>query len=113
MEEVNFSASQPAPMEGVNDPVISATIVEDDNPGLLQAPPRKPKTTTRSFVEVPLPSAMNFTQRPESIHRAPVQPEISDKHKSLNAKLLRLKKKNKWESAEQRYSRLKQEKKKM
>ena len=97
-----------APIEKEND----AVIVEDDEEGVLHGPATKQKTTTRSFVEIPLPSTMNFVRRPESIRRAPEQSEISEKHKSLNAKLLRLKKKNKWESAQQRHSRMKQDKEK-
>ena len=38
---------------------------------------------------------MNFVRRPES-KRAPPPPEISEKYKSLDAKLLRMKKKNRW-----------------
>ena len=53
---------------------------------------------------------MNFVRRPES-KRAPPLPEIGEKYKSLDAKLLRMKKKNKWESTQKRYSRMKQDKK--
>ena len=63
----------------------------------------KQKSTMKPYVEVPEPLDMNFVQRPES-KRAPRQPEVSEKHKSLDVKLLRLTKKNRWESAQERYS---------
>ena len=85
-------------MERENDPVIQAVLVEDDDPKVFQKPAKKPKTSTKSHVEVPEPSDMNFVRRPKS-KRAPLPPKISEKYKSLDAKLLRMKKKNRWESA--------------
>ena len=97
-------------MERENDPVVQVIIVEDDDPEVFQKPAKKPKTSTKPYVKVPEPSDMNFVRRPES-KRAPPPPEISEKYKSLDAKLLRMKKKNRWESAQERYSRMKQDKK--
>ena len=97
-------------MERENNPVVQAVLVEDDDPEVFQEPTKKPKTFTKPYVEVPKPSDMNFVRRPES-KRAPPPPEISEKYKSLDAKLLRMKKKNRWESAQERYSRMKQDKK--
>ena len=97
-------------MERENDPVVQAVLVEDDNLEVFQEPAKKPKTSIKPYVEVPEPSDMNFVRRLESI-RAPPPPEISEKYKSLDAKLLRLKKKNRWDSTQERYSRMKQDKK--
>ena len=97
-------------MERENDPVVQAVLVEDDDPEVFQEPAKKPKTSTKPYVEVPEPSDMNFVRRPES-KRAPPPLEINEKYKSLDAKLLRMKKKNRWESAQERYSRMKQDKK--
>ena len=97
-------------MERDNDPVVQAVLVEDDNPDVFQEPAKKPKTSTKPYVEVREPSDMNFVKRPES-KRAPLPPEMSEKYKSLDAKLLRMKKKNRWELAQERYSRMKQDKK--
>ena len=77
-------------MERENNPVVQAVLVEDDDPKVFQEPAKKPKTSTKPYVEVPEPSDMK---------RAPPPPEISEKYKSLDAKLLRMKKKNRWESA--------------
>ena len=52
----------------------------------------KQKTTMKPYVEVPEPLDMNFVRRPKS-KRAPRQPEVSKKHKSLDAKFLQLRKK--------------------
>ena len=97
-------------MERENDPVVQVVLVEDDNPEVFQEPAKKPKTSTKPYVEVLEPSDMNFVRRPES-KRASPPPEISEKYKSLDAKLLRMKKKNRWELAQERYSRMKQDKK--
>ena len=97
-------------MERENNLVVQAVLVEDDDPEVFQEPAKKPKTSTKPYVEVPEPLDMNFVQRPE-FKRAPPPPEISEKYKSLDAKLLRMKKKNRWESAQERYSRMKQDKK--
>ena len=97
-------------MDRENDPVVQAVLVEDDDPEVFQKPAKKLKTSTKPYVEVPEPSGMNFVRRPES-KRAPPPSEISEKYKSLAAKLLRMKKKNRWESAQERYSRMKQDKK--
>ena len=90
-------------METENDPVVRAALVEDDDPKIFQEPTMKQKSTMKPYVEVPEPLDMNFVQRLES-KRALRQPEVSEKHKSLDAKLLRLKKKNRWESAQECYS---------
>ena len=58
----------------------------------FREPAKKPKTSTKPYVEVPEPSDMNFVRRPES-KKAPPPPEISKKYKSLDVKLLRMKKK--------------------
>ena len=71
--------------------MVHAVLVEDDDPKVFQEPAKKPKTSIKSYVEVPEPSDMNFVRRPKS-KRAPPPPEISEKNKSLDAKLLRLKK---------------------
>ena len=97
-------------MERENDRVVRAVLVEDDDSEVFQEPAKKLKTSTKPYVEVPEPSDMNFVRRPES-KRAPPPPEISEKYKSLDVKLLRMKKKNRWESAQERYSRMKQDKK--
>ena len=97
-------------MEGEDNPVVQVVLVEDNDPEVFQEPEKKPKTSTKPYVEVPEPSDMNFVRRLES-KRAPLPPEISEKYKSLDAKLLRMKKKNRWESAQERYSRMKQDKK--
>ena len=97
-------------MESENDPVVQVVLVEDDNPKVFQEPVKKLKTSIKPYVEVPEPSDMNFVWCGES-KRAPTPPEISKKYKSLDAKLLWLKKKNRWESAQERYSRMKQDKK--
>ena len=97
-------------MEREDDPVVQVVLVKDDDPEVFQEPAKKPKTSTKPYVEVPEPLDMNFVRRPES-KRAPPPPEISEKYKSLDAKLLRMKKKNRWESAQERYSRMKQDKK--
>ena len=99
-------------MEKENDPVVQAVLVEDDDPEVFQELAKKPKTSIKPYVEVRKPSDMNFVRRPKS-KRAPPPPKISEKYKSLDAKLLRLKKKNRWESAQERYSRMKQDKKNM
>ena len=90
--------------------MVQAVLVEDDNFEVFQELAKKPKTSIKPYVEVSKPSDMNFVQRPES-KRAPLPPEISEKYKSLDAKLLRLKKKNRWESVQERYSQMKQDKK--
>ena len=95
-------------MERENDLVVQVVLVEDDDPEVFQEPAKKPKTSTKP--EVPEPLDMNFVRRPES-KRAPPPPEINEKYKSLDAKLLRMKKKNRWESVQERYSRMKQDKK--
>ena len=64
-------------MERENDPVVQAVLVEDDDPEVFQEPARKPKTSTKPYVEVPEPSDMNFVRRPES-KRAPPPLEISE-----------------------------------
>ena len=97
-------------MERENDPVVHAVLVEDDDPEVFQEPAKKPKTSTKPYVKVPEPSDMNFVRRSVS-KRAPPPLEISEKYKSLDAKLLWMKKKNRWESAQERYSRMKQDKK--
>ena len=79
-------------MERENDPVVWAALVEDDDPEVFQKPAKKPKTFIKPYVEVPEPLDMNFVQFSES-KRTPMPPEISEKYKSLDAKLLRLKKK--------------------
>ena len=93
-------------MERENNPVVQAVLVKDSDPEVFQEPEKKPKTSTKPYVEVPEPLDMNFVQHPES-KRAPPRSEISEKYKSLDAKLLRMKKKNRWESAQERYSRMK------
>ena len=80
-------------MERENDPVVQVVLVEDDDLEVFQEPAKKPKTSIKPYVEVPEPLDMNFVRRPES-KRAPPPPEINEKYKSLDAKLLRLKKKN-------------------
>ena len=97
-------------MDRENDPVVQAVLVEDDDLEVFQESTKKPKTSTKPYVEVPEPSDMNFVRCPES-KRAPPPPEISEKYKNLDAKLLRMKKKNRWESAQECYSRMKQDKK--
>ena len=57
-------------MKRENDPVVQAILVEDDNPEVFREPAKKPKTSTKPYVEVPEPSDMNFVRRPES-KRAP------------------------------------------
>ena len=93
-------------MERKNDPVVQAVLIEDDDPKVFQEPAKKPKTSIKSYVEVPEPSDMNFVRRPESKRAIPPL-EINEKYKSLDAKLLRLKKKNRWESAQEHYFRMK------
>ena len=66
----------------------------------------KQKTTMKPYVEVPEPLDMNFVRHSES-KRALRQLEVNKKHKSLDVKLLRLRKKNRWELAQERYSRMK------
>ena len=97
-------------MEREIDLVVQAVLVEDDDPEVFHEPAKKPKTSTKPYVEVPEPLDMNFVRRPES-KRAPPPSEISEKYKSLDVKLLQMKKKNRWESAQERYSRMKQDKK--
>ena len=97
-------------MEREDDPMVQVVLVEDDDREVFQEPAKKPKTSTKPYVEVPEPSDMNFVRRSKS-KKAPLPPEISEKYKSLDAKLLRMKKKNRWESAQERYSRMKQDKK--
>ena len=97
-------------MERENDPKVQAVLVEDDDPEVFQESAKKPKTSTKPYVEVSEPSDMNFVRRPES-KRTPPPSEISEKYKSLDAKLLRMKKKNRWESVQECYSRMKQDKK--
>ena len=97
-------------IERENDPVVQAVLAEDDDLEVFQKPTKKPKTSIKPYVEVSEPSDMNFVRHPES-KRAPLPPEISEKYKSLDAKLLQLKKKNRWESAQEHYSRMKQDKK--
>ena len=63
-------------MERENDPVVQAVLVEDDDPEVFQEPAKKLKTSTKSYVEVPKPSDMNFVRRPES-KRALPPPKIS------------------------------------
>ena len=79
-------------IERENDPVVQAALVEDDDLEIFQEPAKKPKTSIKPYVEVPEPSDMNFVRCPES-KRAPMPLEISEKYKSFDAKLLRLKKK--------------------
>ena len=69
------------------------TLVKDDDLEVFQEPAKKPKTFTKPYVEVPEPSNMNFVGRRES-KRVPPPSEISEKYKSLDAKLLQMKKKN-------------------
>ena len=57
-------------MERENDLVVQVVLVEDDDPEVFQEPAKKPKTSTKPYVEVPEPSDMNFVRRPES-KRAP------------------------------------------
>ena len=97
-------------MERENDLVVQAVLVKDDDPEVFQEPAKKLKTSTKPYVEVLVPSDMNFVRHPES-KRAPPPSDISKKYKSLDAKLLRMKKKNRWESAQECYSRMKQDKK--
>ena len=47
-------------MERENDPVVQAVLVEDDDPEVFQEPAKKPKTSTKPYVEVPEPLNMNF-----------------------------------------------------
>ena len=47
-------------MERENDPVVQAVLVEDDDHEVFQEPAKKPKTSTKPYVEVPEPSDMNF-----------------------------------------------------
>ena len=67
--------------------MVWAALVKDDNHEVFQEPTKKPKTSIKPYVEVPKPSDMNFVRRPES-KRASTQPKISEKYKSLDAKLL-------------------------
>ena len=97
-------------IERENNPVVRVALVEDDDPEVFQEPAKKLKTFIKPYVEVPKPSDMNFVPRSES-KRAPTQLDISEKYKSLDVKLLRLKKKNRWKSAQEHYSRIKQDKK--
>ena len=101
-----------SPMETENDVVVRAALVENNNPKIFQDPVMKQKTTMKPYVEVPKPLDMNFVQRPES-KRAPRQLEVNEKHKSLDAKLLVLRKKKRWELAQECYSQMKQDKKNM
>ena len=57
-------------MEREDDPMVQVVLVEDDDPEVFQEPAKKPKTSTKPYVEVPEPSDMNFVRRPES-KRAP------------------------------------------
>ena len=93
-------------MERENDPMVQTALVKNDDPEVFQELAKKPKTSIKPYIEVPEPSDMNFVRRPES-KRAPMPPEISEKYKSLDVKLLWLKKKNRWESAQECYSRMK------
>ena len=61
-------------MERENDPVVQAVLVEDDDPEVFQEPAKKPKTSTKPYVEVPEPSDMNFVRRSES-KKIPPPPE--------------------------------------
>ena len=90
--------------------MVQAVLVKDDDPEVFRKPAKKPKTSTKPYVEVPEPSDMNFVRRSKS-KRVPLPLEISEKYKSLDPKLLRMKKKNRWESAQERYSQMKQDKK--
>ena len=72
--------------------MVRAALVKDDDPKVFHEPAKKPKTSIKPYVEVLEPLDMNFVRRLES-KRAPTPPEISEKYKSLDAKLLRLKKK--------------------
>ena len=47
----------------------------------------KQKTTMKPYVEVPVPLDMNFVRRLQ-FKKAPRQLEVSEKHKSLDPKLL-------------------------
>ena len=47
-----------------DDPVVQVVLVEDDDPEVFQEPAKKPKTSTKPYVEVPEPSDMNFVRRP-------------------------------------------------
>ena len=80
-------------MERENNPVVQVVLVEDDDLEVFQEPTKKPKTSTKPYVEVLEPLDMNFVRRPES-KRAPPPSEINEKYKSLDAKLLQMKKKN-------------------
>ena len=99
-----------SPIERGNDPVVWAALVKDNDPKVFQEPAKKLKTSIKPYIEVPEPLDMNFVRCHES-KRAPMPPEISEKYKSLDAKLFRSKKKNRWESAQERYSQMKQDKK--
>ena len=67
--------------------MVHTVLVEDDDPEVFREPAKKPKTSIKPYVEMLKPSDMNFVRRPES-KRAPMPPEISEKYKSLDAKLL-------------------------
>ena len=47
-------------MEREDDPMVQVVLVEDDDPEVFQEPAKKPKTSTKPYVEVPEPSDMNF-----------------------------------------------------
>ena len=47
-------------MERENNPVVQAVLIEDDDAEVFQEPAKKPKTSTKPYVEVPKPLDMNF-----------------------------------------------------
>ena len=47
-------------MEREDDPVVQVVLVKDDDPKVFQEPAKKPKTSTKPYVEVPEPLDMNF-----------------------------------------------------
>ena len=46
--------------------MVQAVLVKDDDAKVFQEPAKKPKTSTKPYVEVPEPLDMNFVRRPES-----------------------------------------------
>ena len=49
-----------SPVEIENDPVVRATLVEDDDSEIFQEPAMKHKTTMKPYLEVPKPLDTNF-----------------------------------------------------
>ena len=47
-------------MEREDDPMVQVVLVEDDDLEVFQESAKKPKTSTKPYVEVPEPSDMNF-----------------------------------------------------